>query len=46
MRGNPRLKLVKYLTATAKRLRRGRVGDPRIVANLIERAAEELRRAA
>jgi hypothetical protein len=46
MRVNPRRTLARYLAMTARRLRRGLVGDPRIIANLLERAADELRRLA
>lgn len=36
------VKLSRYLSIAARRLRRGRVGDPRLLADLLERAAGEL----
>lgn len=36
--------LAKHLERTAKRLRRGLVGDVRLIAALIEKAAAELRK--
>lgn len=40
------VRLARYLDATARRLRRGLVGDVRLVAALLERAAVELRKVA
>ena len=44
MTRKPATKLAKYLEATARRIRRGLVGDTRILAALLDRAAVELRK--
>jgi hypothetical protein len=41
-RPNPSRTIARYLRVTARRLRRGPVGDPRIIASLLERAADLL----
>lgn len=38
------LRLARYLETAARRLRRGLVGDVRIIAELLVRAAAELRK--
>lgn len=44
MTKHPEKKLAAHLEATAKRLRRGLVGDVRIIAALLDRAAVALRK--
>jgi hypothetical protein len=41
-RVSPSIKLARQLAMAARRLRRFRVGDPRILAGLLERAADVL----
>jgi hypothetical protein len=42
-RVSPSIKLARQLAMAARRLRRFRVGDPRLLADLLERASVALR---
>jgi hypothetical protein len=42
-RVSPSVKLARYLLRASRRIRRGLIGDPRLLADLLERASVALR---